>query len=64
MKYCKLYISLNKYIVVVVNDKTTASCQTNVSEAFGSLWSWAPEHYMKPYLLSLDTKLARDAGNK
>ena len=49
---------------LLVNDKTIASCQTNVSEVFRSLWSWAPEHYIKPYLFSLHTKLARDAGNK
>ena len=49
---------------LLVNDKTTTSCQTNVSQAFRSLWSWAREHYIKPYLFSLHTKLARDAGNK
>ena len=48
---------------LLVNDRTTASCQTNVSQAFRSLWSWVPEHYIKPYLFSLRTKLARDASN-
>ena len=36
---------------LLVNDKATVSCQTNVSQAFGSLWSWAPEHYIKPYCI-------------